>query len=113
MHEMGVVINMVKTAEKIARDNGASKVGRLVVQIGELSAVIPKYVEDCYAGAIENTLLSGSELVIEIIPGNGICKECGNVYTLIEHDLKCPKCSSSQWDILSGRDVVIKEIAVY
>lgn len=113
MHEMGVVINMVKTAEKIAKDNGATKVGKLVIQIGELSAVIPKYVEDCYPGAIENTLLSESELEIEVIPGNGICKECNNVYNLIENDLKCPKCGSNLWEVLSGRDVMIKEIAVY
>lgn len=113
MHEMGVVINMVNLAEQVAKENGVEKVKKMVVQIGELSALVPKFVQDCYPGAIENTLLSDSELEIEIVPGNGICKKCGKVYNLLENTCKCPICASEEFDILSGRDVMIKEIAVY
>ena len=113
MHEMGVVINIVQIAEQFARENDADKVGRLVLQIGEISSVIPHYVEACWPGAIENTMLSEAELVIEIVPGHGACQGCGKVYNLLEHDLKCPECDSDEWEVISGREVMIKEIGVY
>lgn len=113
MHEMGIVLNMIKTAEQIARDNGAEKIGRLVLQIGELSAVIPQYVRDCFALAKEGTILADSELVIEVIPGNGVCRSCGKVYNILEQDAKCPRCGSRLWDCVSGRELLIKEIGVY
>ena len=113
MHEMGVVLNIIKTVEQIAEDNDAKKVGRLVLQIGELSAVIPEYVEDCFALAKENTVLSDSELVIEVIPGNGVCQSCGRIYNIIEQDGKCPRCGSRVWDCVSGRELMIKEIGVF
>jgi len=112
MHEMGVVLNIVSEAEKVARENDAEAVGRLVLQIGELTGVVPRYVQDCYPGAIENTVLAKSELIIEIVPGNGICKECNKVYNLLEQDFKCPKCGGEDWEVLSGRELMIKEIYV-
>lgn len=112
MHEMGVVINIVSEAEKVATENGAEFVGRVVLQIGELTGVVPRYVQDCYPGAIENTRLAKSELVIEVVPGNGVCKNCNKVYNLLEQDFKCPECASEELDVLSGRELMIKEIYV-
>ena len=112
MHEMGVVLNIVSAAEEFAKKNNASKVVLLVLQIGELSAVLPQYVEYCYPGAIENTMLSEAKLVIERIPGNGFCPSCSKVYNLIEHNSICPRCGCEELEILSGKDVIIKEIGV-
>jgi len=113
MHEMGIVLNIVRDAEQIAKANEAEGVASVVLQIGELTGVIPNYVQICWVAAIEKTLLSSAALIIEEIPGNGICKKCGMVYKLLEHDLKCPDCGSEAFDTLSGREVVIKEIAVF
>lgn len=113
MHEMGVVLNIVRDTEQVAKENEAEGVASVVLQIGELTGVIPNYVQTCWIAAIENTLLSSAALIIEEIPGNGRCKNCGKVYNLLERNLKCPDCGDESFDILSGRDVIIKEIAVF
>lgn len=113
MHEMGVVLNIVRDTEQIAKENGVEGVASVVLQIGELTGVMPHYVRVCWPAAIENTLLSSATLVIEEIPGNGRCKNCGKVYNLLEKNLKCPACGDEGYDILSGRDVMIKEISVF
>ncbi|MBL8967680.1 MAG: hydrogenase maturation nickel metallochaperone HypA, partial [Spirochaetaceae bacterium] len=41
MHELGVVIEIVKTVEDFAKANGVTKVDTIVLQIGELSSIIP------------------------------------------------------------------------
>lgn len=110
MHELGVVIQIVETVERIAKRNGLTKIQALVLQIGELSSTIPRYVEACYPAAVEGTILEDTELKIEIMPGNAICKKCNKVFSLIANKNKCPKCESSDWEILCGRECIIKEI---
>ncbi len=110
MHELGVMIEAVKTVEKTAEAQGVTQVASLVLQIGELSSVIPKYVEDCYPAAVDGTLLEDAELRIEVLPGNARCKKCGEVYRVIENRKKCPSCRSRRKEILCGKEFIIKEI---
>ncbi len=112
MHEMGVVLELVQIAVECARANKAEKVTKLVLQIGEASAVIPEAVRVCYPAAVENTLLEGSELEIEILPANAVCVKCGKVFNLAKEKFYCPSCRSRLWDLLGGKDVLIKEIEV-
>ncbi|MCR1955203.1 hydrogenase maturation nickel metallochaperone HypA [Clostridioides mangenotii] len=110
MHELGVVIEVVKTVEKIAKDHELSKVDTLVLQIGELSSMIPKYIELCYPAAVFNSILEDTKLKIEILPGNGICKKCNKVFNLLENKRECPNCQSAEWELLCGNEFMIKEI---
>jgi hydrogenase nickel incorporation protein HypA/HybF len=103
-------MEVVKTVENFAQKNGVTKIQTLVLQIGELSSMIPKYIEACYPAAVDGTVLQETELKIEVLPGNGICKECNKVFNLIENNNKCPKCGSKHWEILSGKEFMIKEI---
>ena len=48
MHELGIVFHIVKTVENIAAENQVSKVGKVVLQIGEVSTIIPSYLVDCW-----------------------------------------------------------------
>lgn len=110
MHEVGVMIEVIKTVENFARKNNLTKIDTLVLQIGELSSIIPRYIEACYPAAVDGTMLQDTKLEIEILPGNGICRKCSKVFNLIENDNICPKCGSKDWEILCGKEFMIKEI---
>lgn len=110
---MGVVIDIVKTVENFSRKNQLTKIDTLVLQIGELSSMIPRYIEACYPVAVDGTLLQDTKLQIEILPGNAICKKCNKVFNLIENNNKCPKCEGKDWEILCGKEFMIKEIIAY
>lgn len=110
MHEVGVMIQVIKTVENFARSNGVTKIDKLVLQIGELSSIIPKYMEDCYPAAVDGTMMEKTKLKIEVLPGNVKCKQCGKKYNLIKNDATCPKCKSKKLEVLSGREFMIKEI---
>jgi hydrogenase nickel incorporation protein HypA/HybF len=113
LHELGIIIQIVKTVERFAEENGVTNIDTLVLQIGELSSVIPKYVEDCYPAAVDGTLLQDTKLEIEILPGNCICHNCDKIFNLIQHNKQCPDCRSQNWELLSGRELLIKEIIAY
>jgi hydrogenase nickel incorporation protein HypA/HybF len=91
VHELGILMGAINTVENFAKKNGVTKIQTLVLQIGELSSMIPKYIEDCYPAAVEGTLLQETELKIEILPGNAICQNCNNVFNLIENKDICPR----------------------
>ncbi|BCZ45953.1 hydrogenase nickel incorporation protein HypA [Clostridium gelidum] len=110
MHEVGVLIEVVKTVENFAKKNKVTKIDTLVLQIGELSSMIPRYIEACYPAAVDGTLLEETKLKMEILPGNAICKKCNKVFNLIENNNKCPNCGSKDWEILCGKEFMIKEI---
>ncbi|WP_315113169.1 hydrogenase maturation nickel metallochaperone HypA [Clostridium intestinale] len=110
MHEVGVMIEVVKTVEKFAKQNSITKIETIVLQIGEISSMVPRYIKACYPMAAEGTILENAKLEIEVLPCNAICKECNKVFNLLENNHKCPKCGNNDFDVLSGREFNIKEI---
>ena len=113
LHELGVVIEVVKTIERIAAEQQLTKIDTVVLQIGELSSMIPKYIEECYPAAVYGTIMEDTKLEIEIIPGNALCNDCNKVFNLVENGRKCPNCGSNHCNILSGREFMIKEVVAY
>ncbi|PXV93847.1 hydrogenase nickel incorporation protein HypA/HybF [Lachnotalea glycerini] len=110
MHEIGVMMEVVKTVENFAKQNGVTQIQTLVLQIGELSSVIPRYIEACFPAAADGTILQDTKLEIEILPGNALCCECSKVFNIMENKSKCPYCDCRDWEMLSGKEFNIKEI---
>lgn len=117
MHEMGVVLNIVREAQRQGKHNNVDKIGSLTLEVGELTGIESHFVYACWPAAIENTILAGAELKIETVEGLVSCKHCGEVYRVLDHmkdnQPDCPQCHSSQWLLKQGRDVMIKEIGVF
>lgn len=110
MHELGIMFNVVRSVQNFAEKNGVTKIDTLVLQVGELSPVVPHYLEACYPAAVDGTIMEETKLKIEILPGNAICKGCNKVFNLLENGNQCPNCESSEWEVISGREFLIKEI---
>ncbi len=110
MHELGILFNVVRTVEDFARKNEVTRIAALVLQVGELSPVVPHYLEACYPAAVDGTLLEGAELKIEVTPGSVRCEPCQRVFNLRASQGKCPHCGAKQYKILSGQEFLIKEI---
>jgi hydrogenase nickel incorporation protein HypA/HybF len=112
MHELSVVLEAVKTIEAWSKEHEVDRIEGLVLQIGEMSSVVPKYVEDCYPAATEGTILAGTKLRIEIMRANARCKNCNKVFHVPTHRAICPSCGGKEVELLGGREFNIKEISV-
>lgn len=69
MHELGIVIEIVKTVEDFVEKNHLSRVDTLVLQIGKMAPVVPQYIEQCYPAAVDGTSMENTKLVIETLSG--------------------------------------------
>ncbi|MEX1308095.1 MAG: hydrogenase maturation nickel metallochaperone HypA [Eubacteriales bacterium] len=110
MHELGIMAEVVRVVENIARQQNLTKIDALVLQIGELSSVVPYYAEQCYPAASYGTMLENTRLEIEVLPGNARCRNCGRVFNVVENHRKCPDCGGTSMEFLGGREFMIKEI---
>jgi hydrogenase nickel incorporation protein HypA/HybF len=110
MHELGIMFHIVKQVLQVVEDNQLSEVEAIVLQVGELSSVVPRYLHACFPAAASGTILEDSKLEVEILPANGICCNCKKVYSLIEEGRVCPKCNSAEFEMLSGSEFYLKEI---
>lgn len=114
MHELGLVFQMAKVVEEsLAGEEDITAIDTVVVEIGEISSVVPHYFESCFpAAASRCSLFEGARLVIEKFPAVARCKSCGTVFPVVEHEGYCPDCGSFDKDLLSGREFNIKEVVV-
>ena len=110
MHELSIISALVKTVEQIMQQEGLTQVDTIVLQVGELSGVVPHFVEECYPAAVYQTSLEQTKLKMEVIPGIVRCQDCGEEFSGYQYNLKCPKCGSERLDALSGREFILKEI---
>lgn len=110
MHELGIISSMVKTIEQIVQEQGLTQVQKLVLEVGELSGVVPRYMEECYPAAVYKTFMQDTVLELETVPGIVRCRTCGREFNAMQQDFHCPQCGGEDLEILSGNDVLIKEI---
>ena len=113
MHELGIVFYIIRDVKEVARENKVDKVKTVVMDIGEVSTIIPEYLTDCWRWAADKEdLLRGCELIINTIPAVTYCENCGKEFGTVEHGKKCPHCGSDRTSLVRGNEVEIKEITV-
>ena len=113
MHEIGIVRQILRTVEQFAGENGIREICEVVVDCGELSLVIPGYLEELYPVVVKGSILQDAKLTVHEIPGMAECDDCDEIFNVVEHKGRCPGCGSFEKTILSGKECVIREIVVH
>ena len=113
MHELGIVFYIIRDVKKVAEENHVGHVSAVVMDIGEVSTVVPEYLTDCWRWAADKEeMLKGCELKVNTILAVTRCEDCGEEYGTVRYGRKCPHCGSEHTFLLQGNQVEIKEIEV-
>lgn len=111
MHELGVVFHIIRSVKNVAQENELTRIAAVTLEVGEVSAVIPSYLTDCWKWAADKEeLLKGARLEIETFPAITYCEDCRQTYGTVEHGRICPYCKSEHTYLLQGNETNIKEI---
>lgn len=111
MHELGIVFYIIRDVKEVAEANDVRRVESVTLELGEVSAVIPHYLEDCWNWAVKREpIMDGAKLKVETIPAVTWCDDCKNEYPTVEHGKICPYCGSEHTWLKTGNEVSIKEI---
>ena len=113
MHEMGVAMQIIEIATSSIPENSAqSRVERVNLKVGKLSAVVADSLRFCFEVASKDTALEGAELAIDEIPVVAQCNVCGVKWTVESPVFVCNQCQSGQIKLLSGRELDIESIEI-
>lgn len=79
MHELGVLVQAVKTVDKIAQENKINHIKHMTLEVGDASGFVPIFFEKLFPVAIEHfPVMEKAELRIELVSGKGLqIKEIG------------------------------------
>ena len=111
MHEIGMLRQAAKLADRIASENGSEKVERIVIELGELSGVVPEIFTDYFPYFKEQfPKLRQTELELHTVSGEGLCRKCNCLYNIMKHEGTRPRCGSKDKTVLGGTEVKVVSI---
>ncbi|MFA5235071.1 MAG: hydrogenase/urease nickel incorporation protein HypA [Sulfurimonas sp.] len=110
MHEYSIVQSLLDSCEENAAKNNATKVTKVVVKIGVMSGVEPELLRTAFDTFKEKTLCEEAEFVINIQQIVIKCNKCLNESVLKSIEYYCPKCKSTDLNILDGEDMYLMQL---
>ena len=112
MHELAITEGIISAAVPEAQKHGASRILEIRLKIGELSGVLPAYIQECFDVVSEGTIAQGARLVIERIPVTVRCAGCGFEGPIDRKKIRCPQCDGVELKIISGREYYVDSLEV-
>lgn len=115
MHELGIVFEIQKRVLLVAEENDIppKDIASVVVEIGEASTIIPRYLKECWPAATDGTDMEQATLETEVVTAEVECKKCGEVYEYLKNNRVCPNCGAWECVMITGQEFNIKEIVVF
>lgn len=114
MHELSVIQSVLDIVLDYAKKYNAKKVKTINLEIGELSGFIPEWIQTYFDFVSKDTLAEKAKLQIKKVKAKIKCIECGKEFGIKRENIEfaCPKCKSTDIELLSGREYFIKSIEV-
>ena len=111
MHEMGIALQILNVAlAAIPAEMADVKVEVLNIKVGKLTAVVPQSLRFCFDVASQDTPLAGARLVIEEVPIEAECRDCGARVIIEKAYFVCERCQGKQLDVISGRELIVTSL---
>lgn len=113
MHELGIVVHVIKQVEELAKKNNVKEVKELTLEVGEVSGVVKQYFVEAFEWSKKKTeYMKDCKLNYVVIQGITYCENCQKTYSTTQYGKTCPFCGSGNTYLVVGRDVAIKDIKV-
>ncbi|HEV2899432.1 MAG TPA: hydrogenase maturation nickel metallochaperone HypA [Pseudaminobacter sp.] len=112
MHEMSLMESVIEIVCDTARQNGATRVKSVRIDVGVLSHVEPAALMFCYEAVRHGTIADEATLEINRIAGEGWCLDCGKTVALEERFGACPDCGRHRVQMTAGDELKIRDMEV-
>lgn len=110
MHELAICQALIDQVERIAVDNQAKRVTRLVVKIGPLSGAEAPLIERAYPLAAAGSIAETAKLMLDTIPVRVRCKSCLAETEASANRLICGECGDFRTELISGDEMLLASI---
>lgn len=112
MHELSIATALIDLVHEQAAAARATRVTRLVVEIGALSHVDVHALRFAVDAAARGGLADGAALDILEPPGTAYCLDCEISVTIPARGAPCPHCDGAKLLVQGGDEMRLKEMEV-
>lgn len=109
VHELDLVQNIIDIIEAELKARNLQRAVSVKLKVGQISHVLPDALRFCFDSLSKGTSLEGAELIINVVPTQGKCRNCGQVFEINDLHPECPACGDIYVEIVSGRELIIEE----
>ena len=75
MHELGIIVHITKTLQSVAEENDLTEIASVTLEVGEVSAIVPDYLIDCWQYYRKKfPLIEHAEMKVEMMPAVTFCQ---------------------------------------
>jgi len=110
MHEWGLTRRLLKLIEDEARARQLTRVNRVRLETGALSAAEREALRFNFLTAARGTVAQDAELDIDECPAQALCPACLAEVMMTHHDQACPHCNAAPLTPLDGEALRITEL---
>lgn len=114
MHEFSICQTIVNSILEQAgkADPPVERITKTRIKAGELRQLVRENLEFAYEHLTRDTIAEGSKLEIEIMPIEGLCRDCRWQGLIDSKSLSCGSCGSVRMDIQKGRELELTSMEV-
>jgi hydrogenase nickel incorporation protein HypA/HybF len=121
MHEFSFAMSIFKVAEATALKYNAKKITEVLLEIGELTLIVPELLQRSFDMATRGSIAEDAKLTITMTPGKIQCRDCSKTseVTLSKEAqltglqlFQCSHCGSNNTEIIEGKKANVKNIKI-
>ena len=110
MHELAVCQALIDQVEEIALRERADQVLSIHLGIGPLSGVEPRLLEQAFSIARAGGVAASAELLIDNLPVQVSCDQCGQTTDALPARLLCGACGNWRTRLVSGDELQLLHV---
>ncbi len=112
MHEASLMKAALDLAASHAQAEGAARIHRLHLKVGDLSGVVPEALEFAFEALSKGGPAEGAILEIERVAVTYTCEKCGTAFTPPDELPECPKCGGWGGRPRSGLELELTSLEI-
>ncbi len=112
MHEWSLALEIIKSAEKEAKERNAKSVSEIFLEIGVLNNIVVEQLKDSFEIAKRETMLNDSVLFVKEIEGVAFCNNCKKSFKITLPFIFCPRCTEVDVKIEKGDELNLTKMTL-
>jgi len=115
MHELPFAKSIFNAVMKKAEENEATRVCKVVIEVGELRDFVPDIVDKYWMYVTRGSMAEDSHIEMHVIPATISCHRCQTIYPVNRAQLyltRCPQCNCDTGTMVTGRKLRITGIEI-
>ena len=112
MHELSIVMGIIKIAEDYARVANALVIDEIELDIGTMSGIDMQSMEFAWTQATKGTKLSATIKKVNSIMAKAKCIDCETEFEIKNYYDACTVCGQHLIAIIQGKELKVKSLLV-